>query len=66
MTADPTLALAQRRKDFEDAMVALNLDEPAKLALRAAASALAKAKAIAVLATFSHSGRDQAEAQVSV
>ena len=39
--------------------------EPAKLALRAAASALAKAKGIAVLATFAQSGRTDAEAQVT-
>lgn len=49
---DPDTDLAQRRKDFEDALIALGLDEPAKLALRAAASALAKAKTIATLATF--------------
>jgi len=29
---DPSVALAQRRKDFEDAMIALELSEPAKLA----------------------------------
>lgn len=65
MTSDPFQALAARRKDFEDVLVALDLDEPAKLSLRAAASALAKAKAIAVLATFTDHGRIEAETAVA-
>lgn len=48
----PREALAKRRQDFEEAMQALDLPEHCKLALRAAASAWAKAAAVYATASY--------------
>lgn len=56
--SDPDTVLAQRRQDLEEVLVRLPLTDFQKIAIRAAASALAKAKAVAVISTFV----DQADA----
>ncbi|TDU31308.1 hypothetical protein DFR24_0672 [Panacagrimonas perspica] len=60
MSADSAQALSQRRRDFEDAMRALGIPDHHKLALRAAASALAKAYTIDALRTFAQSVKGSA------
>lgn len=52
---DPAQSLAQRRQDFDEVVGDLPISEFQKLALRAAASALAKAHTVDALRTFAQS-----------
>jgi hypothetical protein len=57
MTCDLHQALERRRQDHEDLMTALGLDDDDKIAMRAAASAMAKATAVSAIAHFVQSRR---------
>lgn len=62
MSAAPREAVEKRRQDFEDAMTALEIPEDHRLALRAAASAWAKASSVYATACFVDTRRADPEA----